>query len=155
MRGLSAGLLLYRLGAAGPEVLLIKPGGPYWRNRDLGAWQLPKGAVEEGEEPLDAAFREVEEELGVRVAGEPVPLGRVRQTGGKLVEAFALEWAFDPAALASNLFEMEWPPRSGLRESFPEVEEARWFTIQQARDYMLASQQPFLDRLLGSLGGRG
>ena len=152
MSGLSAGLLLYRSGADGLEVLLIKPGGPYWRRRDVGAWQIPKGAVEEGEEPLDAAFREVEEELGVRVNGTPVPLGRVRQTGGKLVEAFSLEWAFDPTTLVSNLFEMEWPPKSGLRESFPEVEEAQWFTLADARTYMLASQQPFLDRLLGSLG---
>lgn len=155
MRGLSAGLLLYRTGANGLEVLLVKPGGPYWRKRDLGAWQIPKGAVEEGEEPIDAAFREVEEELGFRPAGDPVPLGRIRQTGGKLVKAFALEAEFEPAALVSIHFEMEWPPRSGRRESFPEVEEARWFGLAEARDYMLASQQPLLDRLLGCLAEQG
>jgi len=152
MKRLSAGLLLFRRSGRELEVLLVRPGGPYWRRRDVGAWQIPKGAVEEGEEPLGAAFREAEEELGVRPAGEPLPLGRIRQTGGKLVEAFAVECGFDPAALTSNLFEMEWPPRSGTTAYFPEVEEARWFTLAAATEMMLPSQLPLLGRLAETLG---
>lgn len=140
-------MILYRRSDTGLEVLLIRPGGPYWRRRDIGAWQIPKGAVEPGEQPLDAAFREVEEELGFRPTGEPMPLTRIRQTGGKLVDAFALEAAFDPSKLKSILFEMEWPPRSGRNEQFPEAEEARWFTLPQARERMLPSQKPLLDQL--------
>jgi predicted NUDIX family NTP pyrophosphohydrolase len=147
MRGLSAGLLLFRRGADGVEVLLIRPGGPYWRRRDEGAWQIPKGAIEAGEDALAAAFRETEEELGFRPEGEPLPLGRIRQTGGKIVEAFALQAEFDPARLTSIAFEMEWPPHSGLRQSFPEVEEARWLTIVDAHERMLPSQLPLLARL--------
>jgi predicted NUDIX family NTP pyrophosphohydrolase len=150
---MSAGLLLFRRSSPTPEVLLVRPGGPYWRKRDIGAWQIPKGAVEEGEEPLQAAFREAEEELGVRPEGEPQPLGRIRQTGGKLVEAFALESDFDCSGLASISFEMEWPPRSGRMERFPEVEEARWFTLETAAEYILPSQAPLLDRLAEMLRG--
>ncbi|GAO40905.1 hypothetical protein SCH01S_52_00880 [Sphingomonas changbaiensis NBRC 104936] len=152
MKRLSAGLLLFRRQGGVLEVLLVRPGGPYWRKRDVGAWQIPKGAVEPGEEPLAAAFREVEEELGLRLEGDPLPLGRIRQMGGKLVEAFALEAEFDPAALVSNLFEMEWPPRSGAIERFPEVEEARWFTLPAASEMMLPSQLPLLGRLAETLG---
>jgi predicted NUDIX family NTP pyrophosphohydrolase len=152
MKRLSAGLLLFRRSGRELEVLLIRPGGPYWRRRDVGAWQIPKGAVEEGEEPLAAAFREVEEELGLRLTGEPLPLGRIRQTGGKLVEAFALEAAFDPATLVSISFELEWPPRSGTMQSFPEAEEARWFTLAAATEMMLPSQLPLLGRLAETLG---
>jgi predicted NUDIX family NTP pyrophosphohydrolase len=145
-------MLLFRRDGRELEVLLVRPGGPYWRKRDAGAWQIPKGAVEEGEEPLDAAFREVEEELGLRVDGEPLPLGRIRQTGGKYVEAFALDTDFDPAKLVSNLFELEWPPRSGTVRQFPEVEEARWFTLAMAEEMMLPSQIPLLGRLAETLG---
>lgn len=152
MKRLSAGLLLFRRVGRALEVLLVKPGGPYWRNRDAGAWQIPKGGVEDGEEPLAAAFREVEEELGLRLDGEPLPLGRIRQTGGKLVEAFALEASFDPAALVSNLFELEWPPRSGTMQAFPEVEQARWFGLSEAGEMMLPSQLPLLGRLAETLG---
>jgi predicted NUDIX family NTP pyrophosphohydrolase len=152
MKRLSAGMLLFRRNGRMLEVLLVRPGGPYWRRRDIGAWQIPKGGVEEGEEPLAAAFREVEEELGLRLEGEPLPLGRIRQTGGKLVEAFALEASFDPAALVSNLFEMEWPPRSGTMQRFQEVEEARWFTVPAATERMLPSQLPLLGRLVETLG---
>ncbi|MFD1612949.1 NUDIX domain-containing protein [Sphingomonas tabacisoli] len=155
MRGLSAGLLLFRRSASTLEVLLVRPGGPYWRKRDIGAWQIPKGAIEEGEEPLQAAFREVEEELGFRPEGEPFPLGRIRQTGGKLVEAFALESDFDCQTLTSISFEMEWPPRSGRKESFPEVEEARWLTLPAAAERILPSQAPLLDRLTEALRLRG
>ena len=152
MKRLSAGMLLFRRNGRMLEVLLVRPGGPYWRRRDIGAWQIPKGGVEEGEEPLAAAFREVEEELGLRLEGEPLPLGRIRQTGGKLVEAFALEAAFEPAELVSNLFEMEWPPRSGTMARFPEVEEARWFAFPAAAEMMLPSQLPLLGRLAETLG---
>ena len=148
-------MLLFRRSSGVVEVLLVRPGGPYWRGKDIGAWQIPKGAVESGEEPLDAAFRETEEELGIRPAGTPLPLGRLRQNGGKLVEAFAIEAPFDPAALTSMSFEMEWPPRSGRTEHFPEIEEARWFTLAKARERMLPSQQPFLDRLENELDARG
>ncbi|HEU4968253.1 NUDIX domain-containing protein [Sphingomonas sp.] len=152
MKRLSAGILLFRRVGRTLEVLLIRPGGPYWRKRDVGAWQIPKGAVEEGEEPLAAAFREVEEELGLRLEGEPLPLGRIRQTGGKLVEAYALEAGFDPAALVSIMFDLEWPPRSGKMQQFPEVEEARWFTVPAATEMMLPSQLPLLGRLVETLG---
>lgn len=155
MRPVSAGMILFRRTGAAVEVLLVRPGGPYWRNKDVGAWQIPKGAVEAGEESLDAAFREVEEELGFRPAGNPLPLGRIRQTGGKLVDAFAIEAAFEPSTLKSMLFEMEWPPRSGRTERFPEVELARWFTLPQARERMLPSQQPLLDRLEQALASEG
>jgi predicted NUDIX family NTP pyrophosphohydrolase len=146
----SAGVLLYRL-APEIEVLLVHPGGPYWRRKDRGAWQIPKGAVDEGEEAETAARREVEEEIGLRLAGELVPLGEVRQAGGKLVTAFAAEHDFDPAAIVSNTFELEWPPRSGKTVAFPEIDAARWMTMPEARSMMLASQQPLLDRLLETL----
>jgi predicted NUDIX family NTP pyrophosphohydrolase len=139
--------LLYRRDADEPRVLLIHPGGPFWRGRDEGAWMIPKGELQEGEAPLAAAVREFEEELGTAPAGDPQPLCTVRQSGGKLVEAFALEADFDPAALSSNLFTLEYPPRSGRFASFPEVDEARWFTLAEARAKMLASQAPILDAL--------
>lgn len=148
-------MILFRRSGAAPEVLLVRPGGPYWRRRDIGAWQIPKGAVEKGEALIDAAFREAEEELGTRPSGTPYPLGRVRQQGGKIVEAYAIESPFDPAGLTSMRFEMEWPPRSGRTESFPEVEEARWFTLADARTHMLPSQQPLLDRLEQGLADGG
>lgn len=155
MKPPSAGVILFRRSGAAPEVLLVRPGGPYWRGRDVGAWQIPKGALEADETPIDAALREAEEELGIRPQGKAMPLGRVRQTGGKVVEAFAIEAAFDPAALNSISFQMEWPPRSGRIQSFPEVEEARWFSLPAARARMLPSQQPFLARLERGLAGGG
>lgn len=155
MKTLSAGMILFRRSGGALEVLLVRPGGPYWRRRDIGAWQIPKGAVEPGEEPIDAAFREVEEELGMRPAGRPHPLGRIRQLGGKTVEAYAIEAAFDPGRLRSIDFEMEWPPHSGRTARFPEVEEARWFSLTAARERMLPSQQPLLDRLEKGLAAGG
>ncbi len=142
----SAGLLLYRR-REGLEILLVHPGGPFWRNKTLGAWQLPKGAVEPGEASLAAALREASEELGTTFTGDAMSLGHVRQSGGKYVEAFALQAEFDPDQLVSNCFEIEWPPRSGRQQSFPEVDAARWFDLDDARRWMLASQLPFLDRL--------
>lgn len=150
---LSAGVLLFRLREGEPEVLLIKPGGPFWRNRDEGAWMIPKGAVEPGERPAEAALREFEEETGTRLQVVPFPLARVRQSGGKSVEAFAAEGDLDAAAIRSSHFEMEWPPRSGRRERFPEAAEARWMTLRQARAMMLPSQLPLLDALEAKLSG--
>jgi predicted NUDIX family NTP pyrophosphohydrolase len=143
----SAGILLYRRGAGGLEVLLVRPGGPFWRGRDAGAWMIPKGGVAPGETMLEAAVREYEEELGSAPVGEPRPLARVRQAGGKWVEAFALEGEFDCAGLASNAFTLEYPPKSGRYRDFPEVEEARWFGLAEARAMMLPSQLPLLDAL--------
>ena len=148
---LSAGILLFRTRRE-LEVLLIKPGGPFWRNRDAGAWMIPKGAVEAGETPAAAALREFEEETGTKLTAVPFPLKRIRQTGGKYVEAFALESDLDAAAVTSNEFEVEWPPRSGRRERFPEVVEARWMSLSEARAMMLPSQLPLLDALEKTLG---
>ena len=147
----SAGILLYRESNGATEVLLIRPGGPYWKNRDTGAWMIPKGGVEAGETSAEAALREFEEETGMRLTVAPVPLARVRQAGGKSVEAFAAEGHFDCAKLQSNEFEAEWPPRSGRLRSFPEVAEARWMTIDEARAMMLPSQLPLIDALEAKL----
>jgi len=143
----SAGILLFRQQAGELQVLLVKPGGPFWRNRDVGAWMIPKGMIEPGEAPAEAALREFEEETGTRLTDVPFPLATVRQAGGKMVEAFAVEGDLDPSTITSIEFEVEWPPKSGLRQKFPEVEQARWMTLAEARDYMLASQLPLLDAL--------
>jgi len=143
----SAGILLFRQRSGKTEVLLVKPGGPFWRNKDAGAWMIPKGMVEPGEAPAEAALREFEEEVGVKLTTVPFPLATVRQAGGKIVEAFAVEGDFDCSTINSIEFEMEWPPRSGERQSFPEVEEARWMALQEARELMLPSQLPLLDAL--------
>lgn len=151
----SAGILLYRHGAAGPELLLVHPGGPFWAKKDRGAWSIPKGEVEPGEESVACALRELREELGPapEVAPESlIELGSVRQKSGKVVEAWAAEGDFDPAALAGNSFELEWPPRSGRRQQFPEVDRAEWLAPAAAREKILPAQAPFLDRLLGHLG---
>jgi predicted NUDIX family NTP pyrophosphohydrolase len=148
---LSAGVLLYRERDGETQVLLIKPGGPFWRNRDVGAWMIPKGGVEPGEQPAEAALREFEEETGTRLTSVPFPLARIRQAGGKWVEAYAVEGDLDCDAVISNEFEVEWPPRSGRREMFPEVDQARWMSLAQARHYMLPSQLPLLDALEAKL----
>jgi predicted NUDIX family NTP pyrophosphohydrolase len=133
--------------SATPEVLLVHPGGPFWRNRDRGAWQLPKGLIEPGESPEEAARREAQEELGVQLEGPLRLLGCLKQKGGKIVEAFALEHDLDPAKIAGNWFSMEWPPRSGRLQTFPESDAARWFDLNDAYDWILSSQAPFLERL--------
>ena len=148
---LSAGVLLYRTRGGELEVLLIKPGGPFWRNKDAGAWMIPKGALEPGETPAEAAFREFEEETGARLIAVPLPLATIRQSGGKWVEAFAVEGDLDCSALRSNEFEVEWPPRSGQLQRFPEVAEARWMPLDEARKLMLPSQLPLLDALEAKL----
>ena len=150
---LSAGILLFRERGGRTEVLLIKPGGPFWRNKDAGAWMIPKGAIEDGETPPEAALREFEEETGTRLEAVPFPLAKIRQAGGKYVEAFALEGDLDAESITSNEFEMEWPPRSGLRARFPECEQARWMTLAEARTMMLPSQLPLLDALEQKLKG--
>jgi predicted NUDIX family NTP pyrophosphohydrolase len=147
----SAGVLLFRQRGDQTEVLLIKPGGPFWRNKDAGAWMIPKGMVEPGEAPAEAALREFEEETGTKLTAVPFPLATVRQAGGKQVEAFALEGDLDPAAIRSIEFEVEWPPRSGRRQSYPEAEEARWMSLDEARELMLPSQLPLLDALEAKL----
>ncbi|HEX5258816.1 MAG TPA: NUDIX domain-containing protein [Sphingomicrobium sp.] len=150
---LSAGILLFRERGGETEVLLIKPGGPFWRNKDAGAWMIPKGAVEPGEMPAEAALREFEEETGTHLSSVPFPLAKIRQAGGKTVEAFAVEGDLDPSSVASNEFEIEWPPRSGQLQRFPEVAEARWMTLAEARELMLPSQLPLLDALEEKLEG--
>ena len=147
----SAGILMFRQRDGRTEVLLIKPGGPFWRNKDVGSWMIPKGMVEPGEAPAEAALREFEEETGTRVATVPFPLATVRQAGGKQVEAFAVEGDLDPAAISSIEFEIEWPPKSGRRQRFPEAAEARWMTIAEARRMMLTSQLPLLEALEAKL----
>ena len=148
----SAGVLLFRRRDGEIEVLLIKPGGPFWRNKDAGAWMIPKGMVETGEMPAEAALREFAEETGTRLTAVPFPLATVKQAGGKIVEAFAVEGDLDPAAIQSIDFEMEWPPRSGKLERFPEAEEARWMSLDEARKMMLPSQLPLLVALETKLG---
>lgn len=138
---------MYRWRGKTLEVLLVHPGGPFWRNRDEGAWMIPKGMVEPGEEPSAAALREFEEELGTRPAGTPVALCRVRQSGGKWVEAFALEGDLDAGTIVSNHVPIEYPPRSGTFQSYPEVDRAAWFTLAEARARMLLSQKPILEAL--------
>jgi predicted NUDIX family NTP pyrophosphohydrolase len=143
----SAGLLLFRTAAHGVEVLLVHPGGPFWARRDLGAWTIPKGLPNEGEELLDAARREFEEETGFAAGEGAMTLGQVRQPNGKLVYAWAVRGDADPTALSSNTFELEWPPRSGKLRQFPEVDRAEWFTIEEARRKIAPAQVAFLKRL--------
>ncbi|MEK8071150.1 NUDIX domain-containing protein [Rhodococcoides navarretei] len=144
----SAGILLYRVGVDGPEVLIAHPGGPFWARKDDGAWSIVKGLITDGEDPWTAAQREFREEVGVEVpAGEPVDLGTVRQRGGKIVTAFGVEADLDVSNAVSNTFEIEWPPKSGVMKSFPEVDRVEWFPLAQARAKLLASQHPFLDAL--------
>src|SRR6476619_718702 len=144
---LSAGVLLFRQRDGVTQVLLVKPGGPYWRGKDAGAWMIPKGMVEFGETPAEAALREFEEETGTKLTALPFPLATVRQSGGKIVQAFAVEGDLDAASIRSNEVEVEWPPKSGRRQRFPEVGEARWMKLGAARALMLPSQLPLLDAL--------
>ena len=150
---LSAGILLFRRTGGELEVLLAHPGGPFWRSKDIGAWMIPKGAIEEGETAFEAAIREYEEELGSPLTVAPFRLCTIRQKAGKIVETFAAEGDFDPAALSSLEFEMEWPPRSGERVLFPEIDRAEWMKLPEARARILPSQLPILDALEDRLKG--
>lgn len=132
-------------------MLLVHPGGPFWQTRWSGWWQLPKGEIEPDEDPLDAARREFAEELGTACVGPAVPLGTVRQSGGKVVAGFAVECELDAATIRSATFELKWPPKTGKVATFPEVDQARWFDTNEAGREMLPSQRPFLDRLLVKL----
>jgi predicted NUDIX family NTP pyrophosphohydrolase len=144
----SAGILMFRRGTQGLEVLLVHPGGPFWAKKDLGAWSIPKGEYSEGDEPLATAIREFAEETGTHLRGEFRPLGETTQAGRKIVTAFALEGDFDPATLKSNTFELEWPPKSGRKATFPEVDRAQWFSLDMARKKILQGQREFITRLL-------
>jgi predicted NUDIX family NTP pyrophosphohydrolase len=145
----SAGILLYRLAAGGPQVLLGHPGGPFWARKDAAAWSVPKGEYGPDEEPLDAARREFSEELGLPVPpGEVTPLGSVKQSGGKVVTVWALRGDLDVSAVRPGTFTLEWPPRTGRTAEFPEVDRVEWFPVEAARVKLLKSQLPFLDRLL-------
>jgi predicted NUDIX family NTP pyrophosphohydrolase len=144
----SAGLLVFRGDPPDLEVLLAHPGGPYWTKKDAGAWTIPKGEFMDDEEPLPAAKREFEEEMGSSIDGEFLELEPLRQPSGKMIYAFAVRGDFDPERLTSNLFAMEWPPKSGRQQEFPEVDRAAWFSIAEARVTILPGQAPFLDALL-------
>lgn len=148
----SAGIIAYRKRRK-VEVLLVHPGGPFWRNKDLGAWSIPKGEYADGEDAEIAARREFAEELGLELTMPLIALGQVRQRGGKLVTAFAAELDIDVRSIRSNTFEMEWPPRGGKRQTFPEVDRAEWFTLEAAREKINAGQRPLLDRLEQLTGG--
>jgi predicted NUDIX family NTP pyrophosphohydrolase len=144
--------VLFRRAEGAPEVLLVHPGGPFWARRDAGAWSIPKGEYEPGDDPFQAARREFEEELSSPPpAGEAVDLGEVKQRGGKLVCAWAIEGDLDPSDIKSNTFAVEWPPRSGRMRSFPEVDRAEWFTLRDAREKINPAQSALLDRLVEQL----
>ncbi len=147
MAKLSAGLLLYRRGGGNLEVFLVHPGGPFWAKKEAGAWSIPKGEPDAGEAPLAAARRELAEETGLAVEGRFLPLAEIRQKAGKRVRAWAVEAEADPAAIRSNRFELEWPPRSGRRISVPEVDRAAWFALPTAREKINPAQAALLDEL--------
>ena len=144
--------MVYRRRDDGVEVFLVHPGGPFWAKKDAGSWSIPKGEFEEGEESLDVARREFLEETGFEVDGDFREVGLVKQAGGKVVMAWAVEGDFDPASLKSNAFEMEWPLRSGRMQKFPEVDRGEWFPIDVARGKILKRQEPLLDLLLAVVG---
>jgi len=148
----SAGLLLYRDASGGLEVLLVHPGGPFWAQKDDGAWSIPKGEIGDGEDALTAARREFEEETGFSADGEVIPLQPLRQPSGKLIHAFAMQKDIDASRVQSNTFDMEWPPRSGKYQAFPEVDRAAWFSLAFARSKIVRGQAGFLTQLEAKLG---
>lgn len=143
----SAGLLMFRRGAQGPEVFLIHPGGPYWTHKDDGAWSIPKGEYGDDEEPFAAAQREFQEETGAHAAGPFIPLTPIQQSRGKWVTAWAFEGDLDPRDLCSNVFSLEWPPRSGKMQEFPEADRGAWFALHLAATKIVPAQKPMLDEL--------
>ncbi len=152
MAKISAGILLYRRRPQGVEVLLVHPGGPFWASKDDGAWSMPKGLVDEGEDLLAAARREFFEETGTAIEGEFLDLGAYKQSGGKVIVAWAREGDFDPASLKSDTFSMEWPPHSGKTAEFPEVDKAGWFSLDEALVKATKGQRPIIEALAGRLG---
>lgn len=151
MPSTSSGLLLYRYAVSGLEVLLVHPGGPFWERKDLGAWSIPKGEATKGEDLLAAAQREFREETGFTAEGPAIPLGHVRQSGGKIVHAWAVSGDIDPRQLRSNTFEIEWPRGSSQTRRFPEVDKAGWFKLAEARRRIVSAQVAFLDALAAEL----
>ncbi len=154
MPRLSAGLLLYRLRGSSVQVLLVHPGGPLWAKRDAGAWSIPKGEYDPSESPLAAARREFAEETGCHPSGPFHPLLPLRQPSGKILKAWAVEGDADSDAIRSNRFYLEWPPRSGVRREFPEIDRAGWFDLQGAREKLLPGQRPLVDQLVRLLQAR-
>jgi predicted NUDIX family NTP pyrophosphohydrolase len=151
----SAGLLVYRFRNDALEVFLVHSGGPFWKNKDTAAWSVPKGEFEEDESPLLAALREFREETGFAIpAGEPLALKPIRQSAHKTIQVWCLKGDFDPAAVCSNTFELEWPPHSGKMQSFPEVDKAGWFDLDTARVKLHKGQVPVLDQLVSAIGSR-
>ena len=148
----SAGILLFRRRRGTIEVLLAHPGGPFWAKKDEGAWSIPKGVYEPGEDGLAAAKREFAEETGAPTEGEAVALGAFRQSSAKTVDVWAIEGELDPARLKSNTFALEWPPRSGRRREVPEIDRVQWFALDEASRKMLKGQRPILQALLRGLG---
>jgi predicted NUDIX family NTP pyrophosphohydrolase len=151
MPKLSAGLLMFRRRHSALEVLLVHPGGPFWKNKDDGAWSIPKGEYSQADHALEAAQREFREETGFEPGTDLIPLGEIRQPSGKIVSAWAFEGNCDPAGLRSNTFSIEWPPKSGQTREFPEVDRAGWFPIEAARTKILKGQAGFLDRLVSKV----
>jgi predicted NUDIX family NTP pyrophosphohydrolase len=149
----SAGIVMYRRRASTVEVLLVHPGGPFWAKKDAGAWSIPKGEFAADEAPATAARREFIEEIGCDPGASLVPLGTVAQSRAKIVHAFAAEGDLDPVTIRSNAFEIEWPPRSGRMQAFPEVDRAAWFTLDEARVRIVAGQRPILDALAAMRSG--
>jgi predicted NUDIX family NTP pyrophosphohydrolase len=143
----SAALLVYKHAPDGIQVFLVHPGGPFWAKKDLGAWSIPKGEFDDSEDGLAAARREFREEVGQEIDGDFIVLTPVKQRGGKMVHAWAIEGEVDEAAVKSNEFEMEWPPRSGRKAQFPEIDQGRWFPIAEAKRRILTGQAPILDEL--------
>ena len=149
MLKLSAGILMYRRGSGGLELLLVHPGGPFWAKKDQGAWSIPKGEYTDGEDPWTVAQREFQEELGLQLpAGPRIDFGALKQPSGKVITAFAVEADLDVSDTHSNTFQMEWPQGSGRMREFPEVDRVGWFAVAQARTKLLKGQRPFLDRLM-------
>ena len=149
----SAGLLLFRGSGPALEVFLVHPGGPFWARKDRGAWGIPKGGIDPGEDPLDAARREFQEETGFEVEGSFLPLGEVRQKSGKIVRAWAVRGDLDADLIRSNEFEVEWPSGSGRKKSFPEIDRGAWYGLEEAALRIRPEQRPLLDRLVLILRG--
>jgi predicted NUDIX family NTP pyrophosphohydrolase len=147
----SAGILLYRMKLTTPEFFLVHPGGPFWKNKDMGVWSIPKGEFTDGEEALAAAIREFEEETGTKVSGEFIELTPVKQKSGKTIYAWAIQGDMDAAAITCNTFQMQWPPRSRMFQSFPEVDKGEWFTTDMAKQKINPAQAGLIDELVEKL----